>query len=190
MSNTEKDKEIYGLSKVPDKVIIKTQQEEIQALKAKNHSIVEKAKEREEQWKAYADELLNTIRILQEEESDEDKKAIKRMAKAQKKAMADYNQILEQNRKLNKDLLNYKREIAALKADLEGRPIEKDGPSRLKVRKAFNSRTDRRVIMDAMGYPYNESFALNHNAILFIEWVRANAKWLELNIYMQKSKNK
>ena len=79
---------------------------------------------------------------------------------------------------------------ARVKATGEIVDVVKDGPSRLKVRKAFNSRTDRRVIMDAMGYPYNESFALNHNAILFIEWVRANAKWLELNIYMQKSKNK
>lgn len=50
------------------------------------------AKERETQWKAYTEELLNTIRVL-EEDNDEDKK-LRREVKAMEKMDEDYNQLL------------------------------------------------------------------------------------------------
>ena len=111
---------------------------------------------------------------LQNKEALEEKKAVRRLAKAQKKAMDDYNQILDENRRLKEKVEYYKREIATLSADLEGRPVEKDGPSRIQVRKAFNKLKNRRAIMDAMGYPYNVSMPVAYNVVLFLEWVRNN----------------
>lgn len=174
--------------KIPPSAIISEQIKEINALKRKNRLIIEKVKEREKKWKEYTDRLLKDIEDLQNNDALEEKKAVRRLAKAQKKAMDDYNQILDENRKLKEKVEYYKREIATLSADLEGRPIEKDGPSRMQVRKAFNKLTNRRAIMDAMGYPYNESMTVANNVILFLEWVRNNAKWHELYVHMEQSK--
>ena len=178
------------MMKVPPSVIITEQRKEIKALKKKNHDIVSKAKEREQQWKEYSDGLLDTIEQLKAELKESDDKAVRRFCKAQKKVNEDYQQLLDENRKLKAKVESYKREIATLTADLEGRPIEKDGPSRIQVRKAFNKLTNRRAIMDAMGYPYNESIAVAYNVVLFLEWVRNNAKWHELYIHMEQSKKK
>lgn len=176
------------MMKIPPSAIISEQIKEINALKRKNRLIIEKVKEREKKWKDYTDKLLKDIEELQNNDALEEKKAVRRLAKAQKKAMDDYNQILDENRKLKEKVEYYKREIATLSADLEGRPIEKDGPSRMQVRKAFNKLTNRRAIMDAMGYPYNESMTVANNVILFLEWVRNNAKWHELYVHMEQSK--
>lgn len=176
------------MMKIPPSAIISEQIKEINALKRKNRLIIEKVKEREKKWKEYTDRLLKDIEDLQNNDALEEKKAVRRLAKAQKKAMDDYNQILDENRKLKEKVEYYKREIATLSADLEGRPIEKDGPSRMQVRKAFNKLTNRRAIMDAMGYPYNESMTVANNVILFLEWVRNNAKWHELYVHMEQSK--
>ena len=83
------------LMKVPDSVIIKQLQDEVKALRKKNHEVCTKAKEREEHWKAYTEELLNTIRVL-EEDNDEEKK-LRREVKAMKKMNDDYNQLLNQH---------------------------------------------------------------------------------------------
>ena len=42
--------------------------------------------------------------------------------------------------------------------------------------------------MDAMGYPYNVSMPVAYNVVLFLEWVRNNAKWHELYVHMEQSK--
>ena len=83
------------LMKVPDEVIIKQLQEEVKALRKKNHEVCTKAKERQEQWNAYTEELLNTIRVL-EEDNDEEKK-LRREGKAMKKMNDDYIQLLTQH---------------------------------------------------------------------------------------------
>ncbi len=95
-----KEKEVHGLSKVPDSVIILTQLDEIKQLKQKNHEIVQKAKEREEHWKAYTDELLNTIQQIQKSEKSEEDRAVAREAKALKKKDQDYQQLLSMYNKL------------------------------------------------------------------------------------------
>ena len=174
--------------KIPPSAIISEQIKEINALKRKNRLIIEKVKERERKWKDYTDKLLKDIEELQNKETLEEKKAVRRLAKAQKKAMDDYNLILDENRRLKEKVEYYKREIATLSADLEGRPVDKDGPSRIQIRKAFNKLKNRRAIMDAMGYPYNESMPVAYNVVLFLEWVRNNAKWHELYVHMEQSK--
>ena len=179
-----------AIMKVPPEVIIKEQIKEINSLKKKNHQIIEKAKQREAQWKEYVDSLLKEIDELKNGDEIEEKKAVRRAAKAQKRAMADYNQILDENRKLKQKTEYYKREIATLNAEVEGRPIEKDGPSRMQVRNAFNKLTNRRAIMDAMGYQYNESMKVANNVILFLEWVRNLAKWHELYVHIEQSKKR
>ena len=174
--------------KIPPSAIISEQIKEINALKRKNRLIIEKVKERERKWKDYTDKLLKDIEELQNKEALEEKKAVRRLAKAQKKAIDDYNLILDENRRLKEKVEYYKREIATLSADMEGRPVDKDGPSRIQVRKAFNKLKNRRAIMDAMGYPYNESMPVAYNVVLFLEWVRNNAKWHELYVHMEQSK--
>lgn len=173
--------------KIPPSAIISEQIKEINALKRKNRLIIEKVKEREKKWKDYTDKLLKDIEELQNKETLEEKKAVRRLAKAQKKAMDDYNLILDENRRLKEKVEYYKREIATLSADLEGRPVDKDGPSRIQIRKAFNKLKNRRAIMDAMGYPYNVSMPVAYNVVLFLEWVRNNAKWHELYVHMEQS---
>ena len=178
------------MMKIPPSVIINEQRKEIKALKQKNHEIVLKAKEREAKWEEYAEGLRDTIEKLKTELKESDDKSIRRITRAQKKVMGDYQQLLDENRRLRARVEFYKREIATLSADLEGRPIEKDAPSRMQIRKSFNKLTNRRAIMDAMGYPYNESMAIAYNVVLFLEWVRNNAKWHELYVHMEQSKNK
>ncbi len=49
------------LMKVPDSVIIKQLQEEVKALRKKNHEVCTKAKEREAHWMAYTESLVNAM---------------------------------------------------------------------------------------------------------------------------------
>lgn len=175
-----KEKERYGLAKVPKDVILKVQQDEIMQLKNKNHEIVEKAKEREAQWKAYTEELLNTIRVLQKEENDEEKKAIRREVRALKKKDEDYQLLLAEVNKLKQRNEVLKDQVSDLMNELEGKPIDELSLSRKELSKRFNKLKNRRKIMDALGFPYNEAMPIAFNAINFLEWVRSNRLWSAL----------
>lgn len=105
------------LMKVPYEVIIKQLQEEVKALRKKNHEVCTKAKEREKQWKAYTEELLNTIRVL-EEDNDEEKK-LRIEVKAMKKMNEDYNQLLTQHNNVVERYKLLKLQVKELKSELE-----------------------------------------------------------------------
>ena len=166
------------LMKVPDSVIIKSLQEEVKALRKKNHEICVKAKEREEHWKAYTEELLNTIRIL-EEDNDEEKK-LRREVKAMKKMNEDYNQLLTQHNNVVERYKVLKLQVKELKSELEGKPMFDNGPSRIEMRKKFNKIKNQREIMDDMFFTYNESMPKAYNNVVFLEWIRTNNLWEKL----------
>ncbi len=166
------------LMKVPDEVIIKQLQEEVKALRKKNHEVCVKAKERETQWKAYTEELLNTIRVL-EEDNDEEKK-LRREVKTMKKMNDDYIQLLTQHNNVVERYKLLKLRVKELESQLEGKPICGDGPSRMEMRKKFNKIKNQREIMDEMCFPYNESMPKAYNNVIFLEWVRTNKLWEKL----------
>ena len=166
------------LMKVPDSVIIKQLQEEVKALRKKNHEVCTKAKEREEHWKAYTEELLNTIRIL-EEDNDEEKK-LRREVKAMKKMNEDYNQLLTQHNNVVERYKVLKLQVKELKSELEGKPMFDNGPSRIEMRKKFNKIKNQREIMDEMFFTYNESMPKAYNNVVFLEWIRTNNLWEKL----------
>ena len=174
--------------KVPDSVIIKQLQDEVKALRKKNHEVCTKAKERETQWKAYTEELLNTIRVL-EEDNDEEKK-LRREVKAMKKANEDYNNLLQQYNHLREKYEQLKEQMLYLKDELEGRPVRIAEISRKEIRKKFTNLKNRREIMEAMCFAYNESMPIAYNVVVFLEWVRVSGKWDELyarmyNVYTE-----
>lgn len=176
------------LMKVPDEVIIKQLQEEVKALRKKNHEVCTKAKERETQWKAYTEELLNTIRVL-EEDNDEEKK-LRREVKAMKKMNEDYNQLLTQHNNVVERYKVLKLQVKELKSELEGKPMFDNGPSRIEMRKKFNKIKNQRDIMNEMCFAYNESMPIAYNVVVFLEWVRVSGKWDELyarmyNVYTE-----
>ena len=166
------------LMKVPDSAIIKQLQEEVKALRKKNHEVCTKAKERETQWKAYTEELLNTIRVL-EEDNDEEKK-LRREVKAMKKMNDDYIQLLTQHNNVVERYKVLKLQVKELKSELEGKPMFDNGPSRIEMRKKFNKIKNQREIMDEMCFTYNESMPKAYNSVVFLEWVRTNKLWEKL----------
>ena len=167
------------LMKVPDSVIIKSLQEEVKTLRRKNHEICVKAKERDEHWKAYTEELLNTIRVLEADEDEERK--LRREVKAMKKMNEDYNQLLTQHNNVVERYKLLKLQVKELKSELEGKPIYGDDmPSRIELRKKFNGIKNQREIMDEMCFAYNESMPKAYNAVIFLEWVRTNKLWEKL----------
>jgi DNA repair exonuclease SbcCD ATPase subunit len=168
------------LMKVPDSVIIKQLQDEVKALRRKNHEICVKAKERDARWKVHCDCLTEKIVELQRDDSDEEKKAIKREAKAIKKADEDYNNLLDQYNHLREKYEQLKEQMQYLKDELEGRPVGVAEISRKEIRKKFTNLKNRREIMDAMCFAYNESMPIAYNVVVFLEWVRVSGKWDEL----------
>ena len=167
------------LMKVPDSVIIKQLQDEVKALRKKNHEVCTKAKEREEHWKAYTEELLNTIRVLEADEDEE--KKLRREVKAMKKMNEDYNQLLTQHNNVVEKYKVLKLQVKELKSELEGKPIYGDDmPSRIEMRKKFNKIKNQREIMDEMCFAYNESMPKAYNNVIFLEWVRTNNLWEKL----------
>lgn len=176
MTNMGKEKEIHGLSKVPDSVIILAQLEEIKKLKQKNHEIVKKAKEREEHWKAYTEKLLKTVNG----DTDEEKKHLQRQVRAIKKVDEDYQFILEENQRLRQKNEALRQRVKDLTEDLGNKPVSSGAPSRKEVMRQFNRMKNRRAIMDTLGFPYNEEMPIAFNAVNFFEWVRANRLWSNL----------
>ena len=167
------------LMKVPDSVIIKSLRDEIKTLRRKNHEICVKAKEREEHWKAYTEELLNTIRVLDADEDEERK--LRREVKAMKKMNEDYNQLLTQHNNVVERYKLLKLQVKELKSELEGKPIYGDDmPTRIEMRKKFNKIKNQREIMDEMCFTYNESMPKAYNNVIFLEWVRTNKLWEKL----------
>ena len=178
------------LMKVPDSVIIKSLRDEVKTLRRKNHEICVKAKEREQQWKAHVDCLTEKIVELQRDDTDEEKKAIKREARAIKKANEDYNNLLEQYNHLREKHEQLKEQMRYLKDELEGRPVGVAEISRKEIRKKFTNLKNRREIMDAMAFAYNEEMPIAYNVVVFLEWVRVSGKWDELyarmfNVYTE-----
>ena len=176
----EKHSERHGLSKVPDSVIILTQLDEIKSLKKKNQEIIEKAKEREEHWKAYTDELLKTIRTLQNDDTDEEKKFLQRQARAIKKVDEDYQLLLEENQRLRQKNEALKQQVKGLTEDLGDKPVSSGAPSRKEVTRQFNRLKNRREVMDALGFVYDEKMPIAFNTVNFLEWVRTNRMWSAL----------
>lgn len=173
------------LMKVPDGVIIQRQQEiiahlrkEVEGLKKNKREVIQMAKEREEQWKAYAEELKNTISVLESDEDEE--KKLRREVKALKKMNEDYNQLLNQHNTVVERYKVLKLRVKELESQLEGKPIFNDGPSRIELRKKFNGIKNQREIMDEMCFSYNESMPKAYNAVIFLEWVRTNKLWEKL----------
>lgn len=172
--------------KVPDSVIIQKQQEviahlrkEVEGLKKNKREVIQIAKERDEQWKAYVEELQNTIRVLEGEEDEE--KKLRREVKALKKKDEDYNQLLTQHNSIVEKYKVLKLQVKELKSELEGKPIYgEDMPSRIEMRKKFNGIKNQREIMDEMCFPYNESMPKAYNNVIFLEWVRVNKLWEKL----------
>ena len=165
--------------KVPDSVIIKSLRDEVKTLRRKNHEICVKAKEREEHWKAYTEELLNTIRVLDADEDEERK--LRREVKAMKKMNEDYNQLLTQHNNVVERYKVLKLQVKELKSEIEGKPIYGDDmPSRIELRKKFNGIKNQREIMDEMCFTYNESMPKAYNSVIFLEWVRTNNLWEKL----------
>lgn len=165
--------------KVPDSVIIKSLRDEVKTLRRKNHEICLKAKEREEHWKAYTEELLNTIRVLEADEDEERK--LRREVKAMKKMNDDYNQLLTQHNNVVERYKVLKLQVKELKSELEGKPTCGDGMlSRIEMRKKFNKIKNQREIMDEMCFAYNESMPKAYNSVIFLEWVRTNNLWEKL----------
>ena len=173
------------LMKVPDSVIIQRQQDiikhlrqEVEGLKKHKKEIIEKAKEREAQWKAYTEELLNAIRVLEADEDEE--KKLRREVKALKKRDEDYEQLLHQHNTVVERYKVLKLRVKELESQLEGKPILSDGPSRMEMRKKFNGIKNQREIMNEMCFAYNESMPKAYNAVIFLEWVRTNNLWEKL----------
>ena len=164
--------------KVPDSVIIKSLRDEVKTLRKKNHEICTKAKERETQWKAYTEELLNTIRVLEADEDEE--KKLRREVKAMKKMNEDYNQLLTQHNNVVERYKVLKLQVKELKSELEGKPMFDNGPSRIEMRKKFNKIKNQREIMDEMCFTYNESMPKAYNNVVFLEWIRTNNLWEKL----------
>ena len=165
--------------KVPDSVIIKSLRDEVKTLRRKNHEICVKAKEREEHWKAYTEELLNTIRVLDADEDEERK--LRREVKAMKKMNEDYNQLLTQHNNVVERYKVLKLQVKELKSEIEGKPIYGDDmPSRIELCKKFNKIKNQREIMDEMCFAYNESMPKAYNSVIFLEWVRTNNLWEKL----------
>ena len=173
---------IKGTMKIPERVIIAQLKDEIRILKEKNHAIVEKAKEREEHWKAYTDELLSTIAKIDNDESEE--RRLRREVRAIKKMNSDYKLLLDTNNHLVRKSECLKQQIEALKSEVEGKPVGQTKLQRAEIRNRFAKLKNRREIMDNMLFPYNEAMPIAYNSIVFLEWVRTNAKWEELYTLM------
>ena len=174
-----------GTLKVPDSVIIQRQQEiidhlhkEVAGLKKNKREIIQIAKEREEHWKSYTEELLNTIRVL--EADDDEEKKLRREAKAMKKVNEDYNQLLEQHNNIVEKYKVLKLQVKDLKSELEGKPAYDGGLSRMEMRKKFNKIKNQREVMDEMCFQYNENMPKAYNSVVFLEWVRTNNLWTKL----------
>lgn len=160
-----------------------TQEKEVEGLKKHKREIIDKAKEREERWKAYTEELLNTIRVLEADEDEERK--LRREVKAMKKMNEDYNQLLTQHNNVVERYKVLKLQVKELKSEIEGKPIYGDDmPSRIEMRKKFNKIKNQREIMDEMCFTYNESMPKAYNAVIFLEWVRTNNLWEKLLVLM------
>ena len=166
------------LLKVPDAVIIKQLQEEVKALRKKNHEICEKAKQREAHWKEYTDYLLNSINSLESDNEEEQK--LRREVRAKKKMDADFKALCATNNTLVKKNECLKQQVKDLMDELEGKKVGERGISRKEMRKTFAKMKDKRGIMDEMLFAYNESMPIAYNSIVFLEWVRTNGKWEEL----------
>lgn len=173
------------LMKVPDSVIIQRQQEviahlrkEVEGLKKNKREVIQIAKEREEQWKAYTEELKNAISVLESDEDEE--KKLRREVKALKKKDEDYEQLLNQHNTVVERYKVLKLRVKELESQLEGKPICSDGPSRMEMRKKFNGIKNQREIMDEMCFTYNESMPKAYNNVIFLEWVRTNKLWEKL----------
>jgi chromosome segregation ATPase len=166
------------LMKVPYSVIIKQLQEEVKALRKKNHAVCTKAKEREAHWKAYAESLENAIANL--ESKDEEIKAVRREVKAQKKANEDYQTLLHTHNLLVKKHRELKTINQELRAKLEGKPVQPSDEQRKNIRKRFAKLKNRKEIMLGMGFQYDDSVPIAYNEVVFLEWVKTNGKWEEL----------
>jgi DNA repair exonuclease SbcCD ATPase subunit len=167
------------LMKVPDEVIIKQLQDEVKALRKKNHKICEKAKEREKRWKAYAESLENAIANL--ESKDEEIKAVRREVKAQKKVNEDYQILLHSHNLLVKKHTELKQKVQELTAKIEGKPVAPTEEKMKNIRKRFAKLKDRKEIMLGMGFPYDESSPIAYNEVVFLEWAKNNGKWEDLH---------
>lgn len=166
------------LMKVPDEVIIKQLQDEVKALRKKNHKICEKAKEREKRWKAYAESLENAIANL--ESKDEEIRAVRREVKAQKKVNEDYQTLLHTHNLLVKKHRELKTINQELRAKLDGKPVQPSDEQRKNIRKRFAKLKNRKEIMIGMGFQYDDSAPIAYNEVVFLEWVKTNGKWEEL----------
>lgn len=166
------------LMKVPDSVIIKSLQEEVKALRKKNHEICKKAKKREEHWKAYTESLVNAIADL--ESKDEEVRAVRREVKAQKKVNEDYQTLLHTHNLLVKKHRELKETMQEMRARLEGKPVAPSEEKRKNIRKRFAKLKNRKEIMVGMGFPYDENSPIAFNEVVFLEWASTNGKWEEL----------
>lgn len=164
--------------KVPDSVIIKSLQEEVKALRKKNHEICEKAKKREEHWKAYTDYLLNSINSL--ESDDEEVRAVRREVRAKKKVDEDYQTLLHSHHLLVKKHTELKQKVQELTSKLEGKPVAPTEEKMKNIRKRFAKLKDRKEIMLGMGFSYDECSPIAYNEVVFLEWAKNNGKWEEL----------
>lgn len=170
--------EDYGLEKVPDSVIIKSLQDEVKALRRKNHEICEKAKQREAHWKEYTDYLLNSINSL--ESDNEEVRALRREVKAQKKVNDDYQTLLHTHNLLVKKHTELKQKVQELTAKLEGKPVAPTEEKMKNIRKKFSKLKNRKEIMLGMGFPYDDSSPIAYNEVIFLEWAKNKGKWEEL----------
>ena len=171
--------------KVPDSAIIQRQREviahlrkEVEGLRKNKREVIQIAKEREGQWKAYVEELQNTIRVLEGEEDEE--KKLRREVRALKKKDEDYEQLLHQHNNVVERYKVLKLQVKELKSELEGKPMFDNGPSRIEMRKKFNKIKNQREIMEEMCFAYNESMPKAYNSVIFLEWVRTNNLWEKL----------
>lgn len=164
--------------KVPDNVIIKQLQEEVKALRKKNHEVCTKAKEREAHWKAYTESLENAIADL--ESKDEEIRAVRREVKAQKKVNEDYQTLLHSHNLLVKKHTELKQKVQELTAKLEGKPVTPTEEKMKNIRKRFAKLKDRKEIMLGMGFPYDECSPIAYNEVVFLEWAKNNGKLEEL----------
>ena len=167
------------LMKVPDSVIIKQLQEEVKALRKKNHEVCTKAKEREAHWKAYTESLENAIADL--ESKDEEVRAVRREVKAQKKVNEDYQTLLHSHNLLAKKYTELKQTVQELTAKLEGKPVAPTEEKMKNIRKRFAKLKNRKEIMLGMGFPYDESSPIAYNEVVFLEWAKNNGKWEEIS---------
>lgn len=166
------------LMKIPDEVIIKQLQEEVKILRKKNQEVCTKAKEREKHWKAYTDYLLNSINSL--ESDDEEVRAVRREVRAKKKADEDYQTLLHSHNLLVKKHTELKQKVQELTAKLEGKPVVPTEEKMKNIRKRFAKLKNRKEIMLGMGFPYDESYPIAYNEVVFLEWAKHNGKWEEI----------